>query len=81
MMTCEQHDYIELACVYLYQVNLTLKSGEQVTGQALDTLYNDEREVCLCLKQDEELHLVVLDQIASMKACQQNPHFKIISFE
>ncbi len=81
MMTCEQHDYIELACVYLYQVNLTLKSGEQVTGQALDTLYNDEREVCLCLKQDEELQLVVLDQIASMKACQKNPHFKIISFE
>lgn len=81
MMTCEQHDYIELACVYLYQVNLTLKSGEQVKGQALDTLYNDEREVCLCLKQNEELQLVVLDQIASMKACQQNPHFNIISFE
>jgi len=81
MMTCEQHDYIELACVYLYQVNLTLKNGEQVKGQALDTLYNDEREVCLCLKQDEELQLVVLDQIVSMKACQQNPHFNIISFE
>lgn len=81
MMTCEQHDYIELACVYLYQVNLTLKDGNQVKGQALDTLYNDEREACLCLKKDEDLELVVLDQIASMKVCQQNPHFDMITFE
>lgn len=81
MMTCEQHDYIELACIYLYQVNLTLKNGDEIKGQALDTLYNDDREVCLCLKQNnEELQLVVLDQIQSMSALDQNPHFRSISF-
>lgn len=81
MMTCDQHDYIELVCVYLYEVSLTLKNGEQVTGQALDTLYNDDREACLCLKQDEEIKLVVLDHISSMKACHNNPHFSAISFD
>lgn len=80
MMTCEQHDYIELVCVYLYQVKLTLKNGSQVKGQALDTLYNDDREACLCLKQNDEIQLIVLDNIASMAACEQNPHFSAVSF-
>ncbi|WP_242603191.1 Rho-binding antiterminator [Marinomonas sp. MED121] len=81
MMTCEQHDYIELACVYLYEINLTLRNGDQVKGQALDTLYNDDKEACLCIKQGEEVKLVVLDQIVGMRACQENPHFHHILFD
>ena len=80
MMSCDQHDYIELVCVYRYQVELVLKTGEVLQGEALDTAYNDERQSCLCLKQGDETRLVVLDNVASMSACEPNPHFSEISF-
>ena len=78
MISCDQHDYVEIACLYRYVVKLTLKSGAEVQGIAMDTRRNAQREECLVLSQDE--NLIVLDSIAKMEVLVENPHFKEVFF-
>ncbi len=78
MMSCDQHDYVEIACLYRYVVKLTLKSGEEVTGIALDTRRNTQRQECIAIHHID--NLVVLDAVATMEALVENPHFKRVTF-
>ncbi|MBW6454211.1 MAG: Rho-binding antiterminator, partial [Methyloprofundus sp.] len=44
-ITCALHDYIEIACMYGYQVKLRLKNGQIISGKALDIQTSvDKRE-------------------------------------
>lgn len=81
MISCEQHDYIEIACLYNYRVRLTLDSGVQLEGAAVDTVRNQSKEECMKIRDGSSEHLVVLDSITTMEALVQNPHFKVISFK
>ena len=36
-ISCELFDYIEIACMFSYEVTLTLDNGEQVTGTPVST--------------------------------------------
>lgn len=80
MMSCDQHDYIEIACTFRYPVRLILKSGAIIEGKALDTRRNAARQECLKLGVGSVEHLVVLDEIARMEARTENPHFQVVSF-
>lgn len=37
MISCEQHDYIEIVCTFNYPIKLMMKSGQVIEGIALDT--------------------------------------------
>lgn len=80
MVSCQQYDYIEIACMHQYSVNLYLKSGEEVSGIALDTSINENRQECLRIKVEGAEELVVLDTLLKMDAKVQNPHFKTVLF-
>lgn len=80
MMTCDQHDYIEIACTFRYPVRLVLASGELVEGRALDTRRNTQRQECVTLMVAGAEVCVVLDQIKRMEALVDNPHFQQVSF-
>lgn len=81
MMNCEQHDYIEIACLYRYPVQLTLTNGEQVSGQALDTVRNDDQAECLKLRIGDEVRLLPLASLIRMSATSPNPHFEQVDFD
>ncbi|WP_116474938.1 Rho-binding antiterminator [Zobellella maritima] len=81
MMSCEQHDYIEIACLYKYPITLTLTSGAEIAGIALDTQRNDNREECIKLRVDDAERLVVLASVARMEAGTDNPHFRAVDFD
>ncbi|WMC10725.1 Rho-binding antiterminator [Oceanimonas pelagia] len=81
MMSCEQHDYIEIACLYRYSVTLTLVSGEQITGQALDTARNNDKAECLKMRIGDEVRLLPLASLARMTATSPNPHFVQVDFD
>lgn len=81
MMSCDQHDYIEIACTFRYPVRLTLKSGDIIEGKALDTQRNEARQESIKLALAGEEILIVLDEISCMEACSDNPHFQVVSFE
>ncbi len=80
MISCNDHDYIEIACLYRYPLRLLFKSGESIEGKALDTARNSDREECIKIDVDGEEKLIVLDQLEKMVACVENPHFQEVSF-
>ncbi len=80
MITCAQHDYVEIACLYRMGLILTLRSGLVCRGVALDTVRNGQGEECLKLDNGGIEELVVLDQVQLMEATEQNPHFEKVTF-
>lgn len=80
MIRCELHDYIEIACTFRYPVRLTTKSGEVISGIALDTQYDAQRNECIAVENSGEITLVILDALSEMKAQTNNPHFDTVTF-
>ena len=81
MISCGHYDYIEIACMFHYPVELTLTTGERITGKALNTKLNAAREECVEIQQDHKRVLVVLSTIAKLKILIDNPHFEQVVFE
>ncbi len=81
MMSCEQHDYIEIACLYRYPIILTLTSGHELSGIAIDTARNEDKAECIKILADHTARLVPLAHIARMKAASDNPHFDTVTFD
>lgn len=80
MLSCDIHDYVEIACTYQFEVILTFKNGKQTTGKAIDTCLNAERKECLKLSTEKGDDLIELLAITSMQAKDKNPHFDLVSF-
>ncbi|WP_269447816.1 Rho-binding antiterminator [Marinomonas sp. TW1] len=67
--------------LFHYPVALALKTGEVITGKALDTKRNASREECIEIEQDHKAVLVVLDSIAKLNILVDNPYFDEVVFE
>ncbi len=81
MISCDQHDYVEIACMFNYLIKLTLNSGYELQGVALDVKRNESREECIKIKVDNTEELVVLDSVLKMEVLVDNPHFKVVTFK
>jgi len=81
MLQCDLHDYIEIVCLYNYTLQLTLSSGKQLTGTAVTTCYNDNRQECLLLKQSNSEQLVILEDITLLEVTTPNPHLQQVRFK
>ncbi len=80
MITCDQHDYIEIACTFKYPIKLTLDSGIVIECIAIDTKLNENKVECIKVNLKEDESLIVLDDISKLEVCVDNPHFHSISF-
>ncbi|MEH8019067.1 Rho-binding antiterminator [Rheinheimera muenzenbergensis] len=80
MLKCDLHDYIEIVCLYRYPLKLTLSSGAVLSGTALTTRYNDQRQECLVITQNDTEQQVVLDDIALLEVTVANPHLQQVRF-
>jgi Rho-binding antiterminator len=67
--------------MYRYRVRLTLDSGSELEGVALDTGRNKNREECITISDGDADSLVVLDSITKMDVLAENPHFKTVNFK
>ncbi|WP_279151502.1 Rho-binding antiterminator [Photobacterium iliopiscarium] len=81
MLSCHQHDYIEIACMHHLNIDLTLNDGSHLIGIAHDTFYNQNREECIVLVINNQQQLIVLDDLSSMTAIIANPYFDTINFK
>lgn len=81
MISCNQHDYIEIVCMYHYPIKLTLTSGDIVEGIAQDTQRNDQRDECIKIEIEGVERLVVLEEIKTMEVLVANPHLQKVTFE
>jgi len=81
MIRCNQHDYIEIVCMYHYPIKLTLKSGDIIEGIALDIQRNDQRDECIKIDIEGIEQLVVLEEIKMLEVMAENPHVQVAFFE
>ena len=74
-ITCDLHDYLEIACMYQYQVRLVLKDGSSLVGKAIDTVTKDKREYLL-IDDSGETRSVELIQLKKLEVLTANAQFK-----
>ena len=77
---CDLHDYIEIACMYGFEVELETKNGEIFSGKAQTIASDSQKQECLVLSQADIQKQVVLSQLRRMRALTQNPHFTTVEF-
>ena len=80
MLHCDLHDYLEIACMYNYRVKLVFKTGATVEGKAMDVKLNDGRKECISILVADALMLIVVTDLVSMQARDENPHFSLVNF-
>lgn len=80
MISCDQHDYIEIVCMYRYPLKLTMRSGTIIEGTALDTQRNDNKDECIKIEYHGNEQLVILSEIKKLEVTEDNPHVKEVLF-
>ena len=81
MITCDQHDYIEIACTFQYPIKLTMKQGGIIECSAVDTGLNKDRAECIKVDIAGNKQLIVLTDISKLEVCIDNPHFNTVFFD
>lgn len=81
MISCDQHDYIEIACTFRYPIKLTLRSGAVIECIALDTKLDENKHECIKVDVKGTEVLIVLTEISMLEACVENPHFHSVTFD
>lgn len=74
-MNCSQHDYIEIACLYHYTLKVCTKKGTEHHGIAINTVYNEKKQQCLCIKDAEQKQLIELNTLVKVDVLTPNPYF------
>jgi Rho-binding antiterminator len=80
IIDCHIHDYIEIACLYGFQVNLELVDQTSIQGRAKTTETSVDKHEWLILEIGDQSEKVELSTIKSMQAITPNPHFDKIEF-
>ena len=80
MISCANHDYVEIACMYGFEVKLVFKNGQIIQGKALQTSYSENKEEGIVIKTEFGDKEIVLAQLAAMVAVTKNPHFGKVDF-
>jgi Rho-binding antiterminator len=78
-LKCDLHDYLEIACLYKFEVKITLKDGTKILGIPITTNTIHKIEY-LEINSDGELITVPVLNLSSMRACKKNPHFVLVEF-
>ena len=79
-ISCELHDYLEIACMYGYRVRLTIKNHQTIEGKAIDTVTTAEKWEYLVIDNRHKKHEVELNQLVKMEVLTPNAKFKKVSF-
>lgn len=79
-ISCELHDYLEIACLYGYQVKLTLKDYRIIEGKAIDVLTTTEKREYLIIDTGYEQRQIESNQLSKMQVLTPNAKFKEVTF-
>ncbi len=78
-IACHLYDYIEIACMYGYEVELELDDGTHRRGNAITTRVFEQMEFLL-IQSDGKQMSIPLTRLKCMKALSPNPHFDTVNF-
>jgi len=78
VISCELHDFVEVACMYGYQLRLILKDGETVEGRAVDIVSENQQE--LLVIDNDARQQIDLMTLAKMQVLTPNAKFSEVVF-
>lgn len=79
-ISCELHDFVEVACMYSYRLKLILKNNQIIEGKAVDIVNSPEKRECLVIDSDSRQH-IELTQLAKMEVLTPNAKFSAVVFQ
>jgi Rho-binding antiterminator len=79
-ISCELHDFVEVACMYGYQLKLFLKNNQVIEGKAIDIVNSPEKRECLVIENDSRQQ-IELTQLARMQVLTPNAKFNEVVFQ
>jgi Rho-binding antiterminator len=79
VISCELHDFVEVACMYGYHLKLTLKNDEVIEGKAVDILSVDQQEL-LVVDDNGEKKRIDLMALVKMQVLTPNAKFSEVVF-
>ncbi|MBX9894781.1 MULTISPECIES: Rho-binding antiterminator [unclassified Nitrosomonas] len=80
VIDCELHDFVEVACMYRYQLKLILKDGQVIEGKAVDIASTPDKRECLIVENDTQQQ-VDLMSLAKMEVLTPNAKFSEVVFD
>ena len=82
VISCELHDFIEVACMYGYRLKLTLKNDETIEGKAIDIVNSSQKRECLVIaSEDNTCQQIDLTELAKMQVLTPNAKFQEVVFD
>ncbi len=80
IIDCELHDYLEVACLYGYEVQLTLKDQQTIQGKAKNIITTAEKREFLIVENAQGLQQIELIQLQKLQVITPNAQFTEIIF-
>lgn len=80
LISCDLHDYVEIACLYRFEVNLHLADKTSISGKAWTTITQADKTEAIQLRQGSESIDVPLLDLARMEVLTINSHFSSVDF-
>ena len=79
VISCELHDFVEVACMYGYQVKLILKNEKTLEGKAVDIVQSADKRECLVLDNGSKQY-IDLTELSKMQVLTPNAKFSEVVF-
>ena len=76
---CQIYDYIEIACMRHYQLDIELNSGETLTGRAITTKVKDKQEFIVIENENAEKQDIRLDLVNSIQPLDESAEFRQVT--
>ncbi|MGH8386393.1 MAG: Rho-binding antiterminator [Pseudomonas sp.] len=79
-MNCDLYDYLEIACMRGYRLDIELKDGSRLEAKALTTRTSSEKEEFLCLETAGGQQEIRLDQLLAVTPLDADAQFGRVVF-
>lgn len=74
-LNCDLHDYLEIACMQGYRLDVELIDGGRLVAKALTTRTSSDKEEFLCVQTVDGQQEIRLDQLLAVTPLEDNARF------
>ncbi|MGL6244472.1 Rho-binding antiterminator [Pseudomonas sp.] len=80
-LNCDLHDYLEIACLHGYRLDIELNDGARLVAKALTTRTSSDKEEFLCLETTDGPREIRLDQLLAVTPLDVDAQFGRVEFQ
>jgi Rho-binding antiterminator len=83
-INCDTYDYLEIACLYHYDIEVIMRNKILIRGKALNVgvvILHDVKQECLLVEQEDKRQLwLATSDLLNLHVITLNPQFTDVSF-